>query len=88
MDEVKVKRLAPPTGGSGIQPPKREDDRVWVQVSRKVNLGKYDMLEVGCGATVSVLHGETLSDALKRVAEEVKREQAELMEVLREESNV
>jgi hypothetical protein len=57
-------------------------------VSRKVNLVKYDMLEVGCGATVSLLPGETLRDAIKRAAEDVKAEHDDLLEVLRVQAGV
>jgi hypothetical protein len=53
-----------------------------------VNLGRYDMLEVGCGATVTVNPGETLAEALKRVEADVRREHAELLEALREDSGV
>lgn len=90
MDEARVKRLIPPAGGSGALPPpaRREEDRVNVQVSRKVNLGKYDMLEVSCGATVSVRPGETVAEALKRVEADVRLEHAELLEALREDSGV
>lgn len=88
MEEARVKRLAAPPGGSGIQPARREEDRVNVQVSRKVNLGKYDMLEVGCGATVTVLPGETLAEAIRRVAADVKAEHADLLAALREEAGV
>jgi hypothetical protein len=90
MDEPKVKRMVPPEGGSGVQRARapREDDRAWVQISRKVNLGRYDMLEVGCGATVTVDPGETLAEALKRVEADVRREHAELLEALREDSGV
>lgn len=90
MDESRVKRLVPPAGGSGILPPpaRREEDRVWVQISRKIRLGQYEMLELGCGATVSTLPGETVAEALKRVEADVRREHAELMEALREDSGV
>jgi len=96
--KLRPENLVPPPGGSGIQrrPPEKLEvevrrdggDRVWAQVSRKVRLAKYESLEVGCGSTVSVNEGETLSDALKRVGAVVREEFAELLEVLREDAEV
>jgi len=84
MEERRVKRLAP----TGDPTAARDGDKVWVQISRKVRLGQYEMLELGCGATVSALPGETVAEALKRVEADVRREHAELMEVMREDAGV
>lgn len=66
----------------------RDGDRVWVTVSRKVQLAKFDMLEVGLGSSISILPGESESEALRRVGKIVRAEHADLMEVVREDSGV
>ena len=66
--------------------PAREGDKVWVQITRKVNLGNYESLELGCGATVSTRPGETLAAALRRVEADVRREHAALLEALGEDA--
>ena len=89
-------KAVPPRGGTGVQKVqkvpevvvRKEDDRVYVNISRKVNLAKYEMLEVGVGSTVSVHPGETLSDAIKRVAAVVRAEHADIFEVVREDADV
>lgn len=79
----------PPPGGTGIRTARGTDgDRVWVQVTRKVNLGKYEILEVGCGSSVSLEPGETVSAGLKRVGAVVRAEFAELLEVVREDAEI
>lgn len=82
----KIKREAAPdrqTSNAG-----RDGDRVWVSISRKVRLEKFDMLEVGIGSSVSILPDETESEALRRIGAVVRVEHADLMEVVREDSDV
>lgn len=66
----------------------REGDRVWVSISRKIQLAKFDMLEVGIGSSVTILPGETEAEALRRIGDVVRAEHADLMEVVREDSDV
>lgn len=82
-----VKKLAEPSGGPE-QESGTEGDRVWVNISRKVSLGKFDMLEVGVGSAASLLPGETAAEAIKRIASTVREEHAELLELARDDSSV
>jgi hypothetical protein len=78
-----------PTGGTGIKPPTKtvvtwEENKVWMQITRKINLGNYESLELGCGATVTTLPGESVTEALKRVERDVRGEFSDLMEAFGE----
>lgn len=67
---------------------KSDGDRVRVSISRKINLAKYDMLEMGISSTVSVEPGETVKDAIQRIAKIVRAEHADILEVVREDAEI
>jgi hypothetical protein len=61
------------------------EDRVWTSITRKVNLGNYNMLEFQCGTTSSLLPEETVQEALSRIIGEVKEEYNRQLELLKSE---
>ena len=65
-----------------------EVDRTWVAIERTVNLAPYESLKVAVGATVSLEPGESVTDAIRRVAKDVRQEHADMLEVVREEQKV
>ena len=63
-------------------------DRVWISIDRRVYLGKQESLNVSCGASVSLIPGEKVAAAMKRIGLTVRAEHAELLEVVREEQTI
>jgi hypothetical protein len=60
----------------------KQEDRVWVTITRKVNLGNYEMMDLQFGASVSVLPEETLTKAFARVSVDVRKEHASFLKSL------
>ena len=80
-EEVRVKKVRK-------KPEDLSPDRVWISIDRRVYLGKQESLNVSCGASVSLIPGEKVSEAMKRIGLTVREEHAELLEVVREEQTI
>lgn len=74
-----------PNVGLGIGAGVVEDDRgskVWLSVSRKVNLGNYESIGIDLGGSAPVLDGETRRDVLRRLYSEYTEELAEMLVIM------
>lgn len=51
----------------------RANDRVFYSISRKINMGNYENVEISYGYSSDLNDGETLKDARSRVVEHVEK---------------